>query len=150
MVEIRITKEIGNYDPKFLGPFTLRQTICVVIAAPICYFIYNTFSPVMTPDAAGFFCAIPGAIAALFGWIRPYGMRTEKFIQSVFINMVIAPSHRKYKTVNEHEELLKKHDAEDWEAQLEAIPKTREGRKQRKALLRTQKKKYKRSSEAIK
>jgi len=106
MIEIRITKEIGNYEAKFLGPFTLRQVICIGIGAPVCFLIYKTLSPIMTTDLAGFFCAIPGAIAALFGWVRPYGMKTEKFIQSIFVNMVLAPSHRIYKSKNYHESAL--------------------------------------------
>lgn len=112
MIEIKITKEIGNYEPKFLGPFTLRQSICICIGAPICYGIYQVLSPIMTPDLAGFFCAIPGGIAALFGWVKPYGMKTEKFIQSVFVNMVLAPTNRRYKTENYHEAGMKMLEAE--------------------------------------
>lgn len=108
MIEIRITKEIGNYEPKFIGPFTLRQIVCIIIAAPICYFIFKTLSPVFTPDVAGFFCAIPAGVAALFGWVKPYGMKTEKFLQSVWINMFIAPTHRRYKSENRHEQMLEK------------------------------------------
>lgn len=102
-IEININKDVGSYDAKLIGPFTARQSICVVIAAPICWAIYTYTAPLLTPDVAGFLTAIPAGIAYLFGWLKPYGMRTEKFVQSVFINMVLAPSHRKYMTVNVHE-----------------------------------------------
>lgn len=105
MIEIRINKDVGSYEAKFIGPLTMRQTICVCIAAPIAYFLYRTLSPLF-PDLAGFFVAIPAGIAWLFGWTKPYGMRCEKFIQSIFVNMFLAPSHRKYKTVNAHEKAL--------------------------------------------
>lgn len=108
MIEIRITKELGNYEPKFVGPFTLRQLICVVVGVPICFFIYSKLSPILTPDVAGFFCIFPAAIAVFIGWIKPYGMKTEKFIQSMFINMVVAPANRKYMTKNVHEQVIKK------------------------------------------
>lgn len=98
MIEIHINKDVGSYDAKFIGPFTMRQTVCIVIAAPICWFIYKITSPVVSGDVAGFFMAIPAAIAWMFGWLRPYGMRTEKFVQSVFITMMLAPANRKYKT----------------------------------------------------
>lgn len=107
MIEIRINREIGNFEPKFIGPFTIRQTICIGIAAPICYYIYNAAAPYMTVDLAGFLCAFPAGIAALFGWVKPYGMKMERFIKAVFINMVIAPANRKYCTVNQHERGLK-------------------------------------------
>lgn len=41
MVEMRITKEIGNYKPRVVGPLTFRQLVCVGLAAPACYFIYK-------------------------------------------------------------------------------------------------------------
>ena len=103
MVEMRITKEIGNYKPRVVGPLTFRQLICVGIAAPFCYFIYKYLSPHVTRDLAGFFCILPAAVAALFGWYHPYGMNTEEFIRSVFVNIFLAPSHRKYKTENQFE-----------------------------------------------
>ncbi len=33
MIEIRITKEISDYEPKLLGPLTLRQSACVAAGA---------------------------------------------------------------------------------------------------------------------
>lgn len=98
MIEIHINKDVGSYEAKFIGPFTMRQTFCLCIAAPICWFVYKVASPVMSSDAAGFLLMIPAAVAWIFGWTKPYGMRPEKFIQSVFINMVLAPAIRKYKT----------------------------------------------------
>lgn len=104
MIEIHINKDVGSYDAKFIGPFTMRQTVCIVIAAPICWLIYKVTSPVVSGDVAGFFMAIPAAIAWMFGWLRPYGMRTEKFVQSVFITMMLAPANRKYKTRDAYDE----------------------------------------------
>lgn len=149
MVEIRITKEIGNYEPKFIGPFTLRQTICVAIAAPICYFLYKYLSPIVTPDVAGFFCAIPGGIAALFGWIKPYGMHTEQFIRSVFINMAIAPSHRVYKTENQFEIAAERLMEEEKAAQEAASGEKKKKKLFRRAEKQSKKSKYKRSPKAI-
>ena len=142
MIELKITKEIGDYEPKFIGPFTLRQSICIAVGAPICYFIYKTLSPIMTADVAGFFCAIPGGIAALFGWVKPYGMKTEKFIQSVFVNMFLAPTNRRYKTENYHEFGLKMIEAEFVEAE--------ESHKTKKKPLQLKKKKTKHSIQAYK
>jgi hypothetical protein len=35
-----------------------------------------------------------------FGWIKPYGMAFEKFIQTAFVSNVVSPSVRKYETKN--------------------------------------------------
>jgi len=106
MIEIRITNEIGSYEPKFIGPFTLRQVICLAVGAFFCYAIYIVTFPYLPFDVAGFLCCIPAAIAVLFGWVKPYGMRMEKFIKSVAVNILLAPTHRRYKTKNTHEQLL--------------------------------------------
>ena len=122
MVEMRITKEIGNYKPRVVGPLNFRQLICVGIAAPICYFIYKYLSPHITRDLAGFFCILPAAVAGLFGWYHPYGMNTEQFIRSVFVKTFLAPSHRKYRTENQFERIGEKLIAEEKASDTEDKP----------------------------
>ena len=151
-IEIEMTKEIGNYEPKFIGPLTIRQTVCFSIAAPICILIYITLSPILTGDVAGFFCIIPAAVAAAFGWLKPYGMKTEEFIRSIFINIVVAPCNRKYMITNECDVMtddciLQKHTAlathTNEENNNEIIEKHKKNTKHNK------KKKYKVSNEAV-
>ena len=140
MVEMRITKEIGNYKPRVVGPLTFRQLVCVGIAAPFCYFIYKFLSPHITRDLAGFFCFLPAAVAGVFGWCHPYGMNTEAFIRSVFINVFLAPSHRKYKTENQFEQLSEKLESDASAHGSDTQPSAKESKR----------KKYKRSKLAIK
>ena len=156
MVEMRITKEIGNYKPRVVGPLNFRQLVCVGIAAPFCYFIYKYLSPHLTRDVAGFFCILPAAVAALFGWYHPYGMNTEEFIRSVFVNVFLAPSHRKYKTENQFELIeqklaeeaqINKTDAANIHVEAEADTKQVEILKKGKE---PKKPKYKRSKLAYK
>lgn len=107
MIEIRIIKDIGSYENKVLGPLTLRQLICVSIAAPIGFGIYRVCSPYISTDLAGFLLMFPAGCAYLFGWYKPYDMPFEKFLKSVFVNTVLAPTHRKYKTENRQESSIK-------------------------------------------
>ena len=105
-IEIRVTKEIGNYKPRLIGPFTMRQVICLLVGVPVCVFIYQTTSKFLPSDIPGFLCFIPGGIAWLFGWYEPYGMPTERFIQSIAVNILMAPSNRPFKIKNTHEALI--------------------------------------------
>lgn len=107
MIEITLIKDIGSYESKVLGPLTFRQLICVALAAPIGWGLYTKLSPMLSRDLAGFFVMVPASVAYLFGWYRPYGMRFETFLRSVFVNTVLAPSHRKYRTVNRQEESIR-------------------------------------------
>lgn len=106
-IEIKITKELGNYKPKLIGPLTARQALCLVIAAPIAIQIYTKLGDIVTKDVAGFFVFPIAAIAWFFGWREPYGMPAEKFLKSIFVNVLLAPQHRKYKIENTYETLTK-------------------------------------------
>jgi len=106
-IEIKITKELGNYKPRLLGPFTARQVLCLLIAAPIAMKIYTGLGDIVTKDVAGFFVFPIGAIAWFFGWKEPYGMPAEQFLKSIFVNVLLAPQHRKYKIENTFEALEK-------------------------------------------
>lgn len=89
-------------DPELAGtPFTLRQLGCIVIAAAATYGIYTVASILKLPiDVFGFICLIPAAIAFLFGWVRPFGIPMERFLRTVWVSNVLAPTRRQYVTVN--------------------------------------------------
>ena len=145
-IEIEMTKEIGNYEPKFIGPLTIRQTVSLSIAAPICILIYITLSPVLSGDVAGFFCIVPAAVAAAFGWLKPYGMKTEEFVRSVFINTVVAPCNRKYIITNETDVVTDEfhpHTKEVIQEQAEEETYTEMTEKHKKNMKKEKKKKYK-------
>lgn len=141
MIEIRVTKDLGDYDPKVAGPFNLRQLICLVIGSPICYMIIKYLSPILTIDIAAFFCIIPAGLAYAFGWAKPYGMKMEKFLSSIFITRILAPAIRRYKTENATEHFLEDLKQKELMAELEE-----KGGK----LPKQKKKKYKFSSKAVK
>ena len=114
MIEIKIPKELDNYEAKFFGPFTLRQSVCIVCALPIGVLLFNLANSYVGTNLAGFVCLIPACIAYLFGWLKPYGMKFEVFLKSVFITSFLAPSKRKYKTNNYFKQLMET-DAEEEE-----------------------------------
>ena len=106
-IEIKITKELGNYKPSLIGPFTARQALCLIIAVPLAIQIYTKLGPIVTTDVAGFFVFPVAAAAWFFGWKEPYGMPAEKFLKSIFVNVLLAPQNRKYKIENTYEGLIK-------------------------------------------
>lgn len=113
MIEVRIPKELDHYEAKFIGPFTLRQAVCLVCALPAGIIIFNLTKTHVGTETAGFFCLVPAIAAYLFGWLKPYGMKFEVFLRSVFISSVLAPSKRKYKTVNYFKLLMSEKVEED-------------------------------------
>lgn len=150
MIEIQVTKEITDFEPKLIGPFTVRQTICLALGLPICYVVIRYLSPYLTRDVALFFCCIPAAFAWAFGWYKPYGMKMEQFLRAVYVTRFLAPIHRRYKTANTVEQII--HDAEEqWNREEEERLLATETPKQRRARKRAaQAPQYKLSPEAWK
>ena len=97
MIEIEIPQDISKYESKLIGPFTTRQTICVVGLAVGCI---SSFFAVSSPFA-------------LIGWYKPYGMHFEKFAKSVFVSLILAPAKRLYKIDNVYDRFDKMIDAEE-------------------------------------
>lgn len=134
-IEIKIPKEINKYEAKFIGPFTLRQSVALVVALPVSVILYNLLRQYAPMELASIVCLVPAAAAYLFGWFKPYGMKFEEFLRSVFISSFVAPSKRKYKTENYFAKLAEAIEKEERQAK-----ESQKGKK---------KTKYKRSREAI-
>lgn len=113
MIEVEIPNDIKDYEPKILGPFTLRQIICVIgiaITSAAGYIILNKFFD------NGLRVIIPMVLDvpwALIGYYKPYGMKFEKYFISQLYTTIIPPKRRKYKTENLYDVFDKEIDAEE-------------------------------------
>lgn len=141
MIEIKIPKEINRYEAKAVGPFSVRQLVCLLICLPAGIGLFMLTKPFIGTDLAGFLVFIPGTIGYLFGWYKPYGLPFEKYLKMTFINSFLAPSKRLYKTENFYSDILREIDKNDVAAGLDSPA----GNKKKTASV----KKYKRSKEAI-
>lgn len=100
MVEVRIPKELNQYEPKLIGPFTSRQLVTILIIAPLMVVTFNFVRSFASFDAACISVLPFATIAAFFGWTKPYGMKFEVFLASIFVNVILAPAKRPYVTEN--------------------------------------------------
>jgi hypothetical protein len=87
-----MSQDIKSFEPRILGPFTLRQIICVSLSCsygiPLVLALPGDISVrilvalvLMTPVVA---C----------GWLRVQGMPLEKFAVMIFKNMIKKPKRR--------------------------------------------------------
>ena len=161
MIEIKIPKEVTKYEAKLIGPFTARQCIALAIFVPIAVLTYNLARNYLSSAIAPYLCILVATPGALFGWVKPYGLKFEEFAKSVVLNGFIAPSKRVHKSESYYDLLSKAANEltpeeqlvldavfedlskEEIEQQLKAFKK---GQKKRK---NSKKQKYKKSSKAI-
>ena len=100
MIEVEIPNNISEYKPKLLFGLTGKQVVCVVLTA-LCIFIdFKFLKPYIGETFAMALAIFPAAIAAMFGWVEPYGMTFDKYLKSVLIQAVLAPKARKAKTLS--------------------------------------------------
>ena len=99
MIEIEIPKDVRDYETKLLGPFTTRQLICAVCMAVLCILTYKGASSILGEESSLkiFFPIVVAIPFGLIGWVKPYGMKFEKFAKSVFVSMFLSPAKRVYK-----------------------------------------------------
>ena len=102
MIEIQMSKDIRDFAPKLLGPFTSRQVIVILIALvysiPMLLFLPWSFWTRATVVAV---LALPTVAC---GWVAPFGMPLEKFALKVIRITFFSVSKRKYVSQNEYEE----------------------------------------------
>lgn len=113
MIEVQVPKDISGYETPFLGPFTARQLICVIITGIVEYIYYLVLkhlgiSIMATDDGSIVICI--GIIIAVpilyFAAAKPYGMNPEVYIYNFLLPSLIAPKDRPYATKLTYDSIL--------------------------------------------
>lgn len=94
-------RDIGNYEAKFIGPFTARQA-GLLGAGAVIVGVISTFLKALGAETSSlfgvvFFVMAPFAFLA-FGKKWTYGMNPEDFIKEYYFYHFQAPRVRKYQT----------------------------------------------------
>jgi hypothetical protein len=118
MIEIRVPKEIQNFQEKFLFNLTLRQIIAVVVMAAINVPLYILLRGPIGDSLAGFVVMIVAVPIGAYGFVKYNGMVFEKLFEAILTTMVIYPQKRIYETENIYVEL-----ARELEEEADAIGK---------------------------
>ena len=103
MVVVDIPKEIQQ-ENKVVLFFTMRQLVCVTMAAVLCFAIAVIFD--MRFEVAVIPCMVIGVIAFAFGWVKQDGLTMERLLVK-YLQKVIYGNHvRRYRTKNRYVVLM--------------------------------------------
>ena len=97
-IEKEIPKDIKDYKPKLIGPFTTRQICCLAPALALGVGVFFGLRTVLSSEVRLFLITLAAVPFFLIGWYEPYHMPFEKFIKTIFVSTVLSPVIRKYKT----------------------------------------------------
>ncbi len=79
MVEVRIPKEIRDYEDKLVAGLTVRQVITTVIAGVISAIMYFKLKDIVGTEILSNVIMVIDCIILAVGWIEYNGMKMEKF-----------------------------------------------------------------------
>lgn len=102
MLQVQIPKDIREYEPKFIGPFTMRQCLSIISAAVIELAGSKLMEGIFkTPRMEYIVPLIIAAPILFFGFgDQMLHMKPEVYIREVFIRNLVYPKIRPYKTHN--------------------------------------------------
>lgn len=106
MIERPIPKDIKEYEPKFIGPLTLRNTVCIGLGALVSIPIGIMLSKVFVNEIA---ILVAGIICVPFiacGFKKIYGIPFEKFALMYIRTQLLVPKNRKYEVHNYYKTFL--------------------------------------------
>ena len=97
-VEVRIPKEITEYQEKIICGLSIRQLICTVIAMIISIPSYIFLLPSLGVDITGYVVILEVVPFIALGFLRPRGLKFEKVLL-VFLKHQLGNSKRKFNSI---------------------------------------------------
>lgn len=103
-VSRKTQKDVGKYQAKLVGPFSVRQTIFVGIASVAAILLWNIFDALhMSMENKVATILIVAAPIALLGFLNPYGMTCLEFIKQYYEYHILSSRKRIYQTTTDDE-----------------------------------------------
>ena len=103
MIEIDIPSiDPIQHEPKIFMGMTSRQCICIVpgLAIGVALFMLTR---TINKDLAVILCGLAVGPAVAMGWVSPYNMKFEQYLQLLWFNTFVSEPKRIYKTDNEQD-----------------------------------------------
>jgi hypothetical protein len=98
-IEAQVPKDIRVYKSKVLGPFTLRQVICLAVAIAVDCILYFGIFSVFNLSINFLVYAVIFVDLPIFAFtVEPLGLPMEQYLHKVLLKQLLAPTRRKIKT----------------------------------------------------
>lgn len=96
-MEIKINKEIREYNETMFFGLSVRQFICAVFACIAAVGIYFGCRPYFGTETLSWLCMLGAAPFAALGFITYHGMTAEKLLRAWFRSEIQMPRHLVFK-----------------------------------------------------
>lgn len=101
MLQRNVNKDLRAVSPKIIGPFSVRQSIAVVLGGGLSILLWNIIPGNFAMDMKVGIIALAISPFLAYGWIDYNGLKFEDLIVTTLKSMLLSPPIRKYKSENE-------------------------------------------------
>lgn len=99
-MEVRINKEVRNYQESLFFGLTLRQFIFALLAVAVAVGVYFGLRPVMGEGEIGWLCVLAAFPFALGGFFQYNGMTLEQFLLAFIRSEFLCPRRLVFRSEN--------------------------------------------------
>lgn len=107
ILEIKINKEIRDYQEAVFMGLSLRQFLFSLLACGVAIGIYFGLKDVIGTETVSWLCIIGAFPFAVLGFVKYHGMTAEKAIMAYIKSEMMMPRELKQKCTNIYAEALK-------------------------------------------
>lgn len=107
ILEIKINKEIRDYQEAVFMGLSLRQFLFSLLACGVAIGIYFGLKDVLGTETVSWLCIIGAFPFAVLGFVKYHGMTAEKAIMAYIKSEMMMPRELKQKCTNIYAEAMK-------------------------------------------
>ena len=106
-MEVKINKEIRDYNESVYFGLSLRQFIFSIAACLVAVLLYFVFKPYFGIETLSWLCILGAAPFAAIGFVKYNGMNAEEFVLAYIRSEFLTSKKLTFKPTNYYYELLK-------------------------------------------
>ena len=99
-MEVRINKEVRNYQESLFFGLSLRQLLFALLAVAVAVGVYFGLRPVLRNGEIGWFCVLAAFPFAMGGFFQYNGMTLERFLLAYIRSEFLFPRRLVFKSDN--------------------------------------------------
>lgn len=105
-LEIKINKEIRDYQESIFMGLSLRQFIFAVLAVGVAIGVYFGLRNVLGTETVSWLCVVAAFPFAILGFVKYHGMTAEQFIKAYIQSEFLMPKQLISKPTNLYASIL--------------------------------------------
>ena len=106
LLEIKINKEIRDYQESIFMGLSLRQFIFAVLAVGVAIGVYFGLRNVLGTETVSWLCVVAAFPFAILGFVKYHGMTAEQFIRAYIQSEFLMPKQLTSKSTNLYASIL--------------------------------------------